>query len=114
LPQSPFAKDELRVRQILFKVEGVDRIEDDVGLAADDQHGHLDVLQIGKTFSDRLSSFLKSSKLCRLHLFTDDGIAVLRAEVPALHERSSGSLTLKRRSKETIDPEVVEISRTCS
>ena len=79
-------EDQLRVGKVLLEIEGVSGVEDDVGFAPNDEDRHLDVLQVGEAFSDRISPLLKSRELRRLHLLSDWRVTILHACIPALRK----------------------------
>src|ERR1700689_5286968 len=89
--------DQLGVGEILFQVERVDGVEDNVGLAPDDQHWNLDVFQIREPFADWVSPLLKSRELGPLNLVIDGSVAILHTTIPTLQKCPAGGLTLGRR-----------------
>ena len=102
-------EDQLCVGQILLKVKGIDGVEDDVGLATNNEDWDLDVFEIGETFTYGIAPLGKSSELRCLNFVVDRSIAILYSRIPALEKGPTSSLTLRRRREEAVNPEVIDV-----
>src|SRR5437879_13047810 len=76
-------------------------------VAAHDERGLLDVLQIREAFARLRAPLPDGGNLCWCDFVVDRRVAVLSARQVPLQEGSAGRLTFLRISKEDFDPQVL-------